>query len=1084
MALESCSPADHVAAAARSAPQGRVAGWPLRPLARPIRAALLLAAIFAAGGANARAGTNVGTVSGFVTDPTNVPLRGVSVAAVSPSARYSAKTDSRGFYVMTGVVPDTYLISFQLQAYESASVPGVTVSSDQQIAVSVRLSRALREIGKLTTRASSGSAFQPLQTTDTYTVTSQQIETIQGRSSNTSETNLLLALPGATLDSTGHPVLRGGRENEQGYQYEGIDYTDAFTSQFTNGLQIAGVGGLQLTPGAGDGSQGNSGTGIINLLTKRGTYPGFGKIELAVGGPAFYHQAQFEYGWATPDGRLSNYTTFTGANLGFQFGRPGVEARTIGQFFGAGSAVEQEFVDNLVFKFGRDNNQSLQVFADIAQHTRRYDYGGTAALNYRSGDPYFLAFAGAGLGLSTPQLQQIISFEPGQSSPQQPIARPGLTYYEPNQTLKLQYNWNIDSSTFLASKFYRVNAVATFDAPYGGPSPFDFSGTVDQGGQRTGFTIDATRQISEKHLLKAGAKFEYLKPTYNEPDSSFGFWNLTPFLGSGFDAVSFLNPANSGAAVCPLGTDGNGASYCGYLNQFFPNGTPRIPSYLEQTATNRQDLSAYLVDVWSPNSKLKVNLGGRIDAANYKLPGYDSGLYLPTGTDANGNPQYTYDKATRQPRVFEPNVGIAWQFRPNDSVRASYARSVLLAPLGDVDLYVPPGAYATFKNIPSYDAYGAALAGLPVGTANPAMWCGVSANQICANFAEQLRWANQNFFAGVPIQPVKPETFNNYEFSYSHNFTHGIALKITPFYRRGYDALALVATPKLGPGGQPVLDGEGNPLLNPAVATNLGVDRTTGVEFFLTKEAEYGLSGSLSATYLNETSNVIPTSDSEDFFPSIPPASLAAGNQYRVGFVSPFQVVAAFQYRWRSGLRINPSLSYVRGLPLGSGTLTAIQLNGQAVNVPNTNVTISSQLGGTTAATQYVDPANPGTLTSPNVAATRGTPERPSAGGFLSSGQVTGNLTLEFSPPKSKTTFGVQVFNVFNQIYGVPGLNPRWQPVATGVGGPLTGKTPFDPLYAGLGFANYNAQAFGFDPYLIGPNRQPTSYQAYLRVNL
>jgi hypothetical protein len=158
----------------------------------------------------------------------------------------------------------------------------------------------------------------------------------------------------------------------------------------------------------------------------------------------------------------------------------------------------------------------------------------------------------------------------------------------------------------------------------------------------------------------------------------------------------------------------------------------------------------------------------------------------------------------------------------------------------------------------------------------------------------------------VPIQPTKPATFSNWDLSFSHVFPNAVGVKVTPFYRRGYDAPVLVAGPKLTAAGQPVFDANGAPILNPSVTTNLGINRTTGVEMQVTKDAALGVSGQLTATYINELTNILPTQSNEDFFPSVSLASLALGNVYRVGFLSPFQTNLALQYKTRGGFRINP----------------------------------------------------------------------------------------------------------------------------------------------------------------------------------
>jgi len=305
-----------------------------------------------------------------------------------------------------------------------------------------------------------------------------------------------------------------------------------------------------------------------------------------------------------------------------------------------------------------------------------------------------------------------------------------------------------------------------------------------------------------------------------------------------------------------------------------------------------------------------------------------------------------------------------------------------------------------------------------------------------------------------------------------------VAVKITPFYTRGFDIVDQVSNVI---GTNPATNA---PLFGPALATNDGNEKTTGVEFLLTKEANYGFSGQLSATYLNKFSNVPPLSRSEDFFPTIPTASLDLGNLYRVGYISPFQSTLAVEYKSKGGLRINPQIFYNKGYPENPGSLTAVFLNGVAANVPNTNVTGPSN--GLTPG-EFVDPANPGTIPKPNVAATLGTPTTSSAGGILSNARISANVTFEYSPPLTHSTFGIQIMNLFDELYGRPSLNSDVQPVSTGAFGPQTGQlknyqVPFTSLVPYL--AATPASEFGGLPYNILYANTPTTVLFYYQLKL
>jgi Carboxypeptidase regulatory-like domain/TonB dependent receptor len=1061
-----------------------------RGYGRPLIAGLLLAfALFLNSAGSLMAGTT-GTISGTITDAkTGNGIANVKVAAVAPTARYSTVTDGKGFYAFTGVEPDTYTLSFELTGYQPSSATGVNVFADQVSNVTLKLEHSLVTIGRVTARSTTG-AYQPTQTQDTYTLNTSQIDTQLGQADNVSETALIVSLPGASLDSSGYPVIRGGRENEEGFQYEGIPYTDAFTNQFVNSLALnGGVQSVQLTPGAGDASTGNSGTGTLNLIAKRGARPSFGQVDLEAVAQPYSHHLQAEYGFATPNGRVSNYISFLGTRDGNQYGPWGAPAASVGAgaFYGTSFTSSGDLTDNFFYKFGRDNNQSIQVFYQNQMYTFSQNYGGIGTLCFITCDKYALANLNDfnfGL-LSNAQIQEVTGLDPYQTSPTQMLNRYD-TYYQPNDTFKVQYSNNIDASTYVTTKFYKVNSVVTFDFPNGGQT---YTGNTSlQGGQSTGTTLDATKQLNSKNLLKLGGQWAFLHPVYNFLDPEYGELALSGFGSGAFEVFDFL-PNNNPNSPC-LASSVSLAD-CGYIyNKFNPNNEPRIPAFLETTGTNRQDYAGYLNDTFTASDRLKIDGGLRLDGTNYRIPsvapcnaynaqgqylddpaygGGNNCMYAHNAFDSHGNPITVLQPDVKNPNVIEPRLAVSFQLTRNDALRASYGRSVEFAPLGDIDWVVSRDYYTSRygKIPPNPDSF-------PV--------CGVTGSTTCSSYGDQLYWENQNEISGVPYQPVKPETFNNYDFSYSHEFSGNVGLKLTPFYRRGYDAIALTQTVKTNSQGQPILDAAGGVQFNPSVATNDGQENTSGIEFLVTKDAAYGLTGSFSATYINEFSNVPPLSDSEDFFPSIPPASLALGNLYRVGFLSPFQATLAVAWKSHFGLKINPVISYNKGYPIGNGVYTATYINNVAYNVPNTNVTNPD---GSTAAQLYVDPQNPGSMYHPNIAAYRGGGLGPSPGASLSSAQFMTNLGIEFKAPGSKSTFGVYIANLFNQLYAQPpGINSRYQPVATNIAGPITGQSSLPLDFPGEGFANWGSTRQGSLPYLFSQYNEPTTFRFYYQLGL
>ena len=552
-----------------------------------------------------------------------------------------------------------------------------------------------------------------------------------------------------------------------------------------------------------------------------------------------------------------------------------------------------------------------------------------------------------------------------------------------------------------------------------------------------------------------------------------------------------MSPYSISTAQCNPTLNGAIFQVCG--TNAINGGVGTLPSALqlpysdEGTHTTRQDWSLYVKDTFSPTDRLKFDLGLRLDAANWLKPACTIEWCAPTSytTDALGNVTafaFNYDNDTSKPRVLEPRAAVSWQATRNDAFRFSYGRSVQFPSIAQVDVTGQESAYSAYAGIPSHDV----LTGTTATFCSVAPQIGLAYSAPCSSYAQQLYWENQYAILGIPITPLKPVTYNNLDFSYSHLFPHQLSVKVTPFYNKSFNQIAATAQ-QLVKNGVPLVDVNGNPILGPSVNSNLGKSQIMGTEFLLTKEAAYGLSGSLSLTYQNEFSNVVPTSPSEDFYPSIPPASLQLGNLYRVGYLSPFVGALALQERTHTGWRINPVIYYNRGYPISPGLLTANTVNGVPYNLPNTNITNSSQLGGAPGADRYVDPRNPGTMFAPNIDATRGTADANSAGGILSAARFTPvQLTIEYTSPKNPKagTIGLLITNLFNQLYGEPGLNTRYQPVATGIAAPYSGYSSSATVPYYYGVYNYLPFRGGNEAYLLTPNNVPRTVQLYYQVNL
>ena len=1002
------------------------------------------------------AGGQYGSIQGFVIDgKTKAVIVGATVSAAAPTGQFKAVTDSRGYFNILGVNVDTYTVSIEAKGYEPISVFGVTVFGDNPANLGqIGLAKSLTTIVRVTARAAT-SVYQPNQTVDSYSVSGERILETAGKASATDETALALAVPGVSLTNTGNITIRGGLRTEVGYQYDGVDFTEPFFSQNASNNRYNGIASLQVVEGAGDATQGNVGGGVINLIPKRGTYPPDGSLDFEAGAPNYFHQFAAEYGIASRDGRISDYISYNGQRDVPYSGYPSANAAQYNNYYGLSYEKNDDLVNNFIYKFGKNNSQSLQILY-LNRNLQQYgNLGGiTSATKYYPGDPSNPFYGDPfGEGLPAGTYSKLIGLNPG--TPQNgnyTVTSPEEVSFNPTRYLKFEYDNALNNSTFLQARFYNWETLQGGSDNTGSSTIVDSFGlgaypTWNQtGGPRVGGTIDLTKQFSSKNVVTIDTKYETAHPIWDGYDPNAGY-----FLEYAFGYIGDWLPG-------------------GYLSQFFPNGVPRMPATgINYNKAWYQTFGVGLREQWQPNDRFKADLGVREDGQDQN---YGVNPFNQIPGDGVNPSDVTPGSITRKyldPREIEPRIALNYQMGSNDAVRAGYGRSVVF--LNAQTSGTPGGMYnaAPYLNIPADPALNECGSGKNVTKANP------SGLVPCQNFAEQMYWLYDQNFDAPDLGGALPAVYNNYDFTYQHQFAGGYGLRITPFYKLGTNLPSFALLTGLAAGA--------------AVFTvnNEGINRTTGLELGVTTpEHRYGFSGFFSATYQNVIGSTPPLIGGEDALPINGSGSLGLGDTYRAGYVSPLSARIGGTYKTKSGFRFTPTLQYDIGYPFTIGNTiatnctpftNAIQVNfGCAV----TQIPGFQSQGGTSNSTNYVDPANPGTAAHPNIAWTRGTPGTSSSGGVLWQSNLQANFTTEYET--HGTTIGIAVKNLFGNVYNgqVPIVNPYYQPVANGLSGPLTGKNPYNGVTAAYANVPRDAYAYSNGAYLLLPY-QPMTLNLYLQ---
>ena len=193
------------------------------------------------------------------------------------------------------MVPDTYTVTVAKEGtIETLVQRGVTVLADQVQNLTLIARPSIKTLATVTTRASS-DLIKPGTTANVYSVNAAaqaRSAVLGGGGAANQGYSAIAALPGAYVPPGNSGWfqtvnIRGGDYDQVGYEFDGVPVNRSFDNYPSSNLSAIGQQELQLYTGAAPASaEGQGLAGYINQVIKSGTYPGFGNIDLGIGGPS------------------------------------------------------------------------------------------------------------------------------------------------------------------------------------------------------------------------------------------------------------------------------------------------------------------------------------------------------------------------------------------------------------------------------------------------------------------------------------------------------------------------------------------------------------------------------------------------------------------------------------------------------------------------------------------------------------------------------------------------------------------------------------------------------------------------------
>jgi hypothetical protein len=1008
-------------------------------------------------GSGAKAGTT-GGIAGYVSDAKGAPIAGVHVSAVGKTDLVQTTTIASGFYAVNGLPLDTYSVTFSKEGYIVQTVSNIAVVQDQSIRVNARL-EAIKTLARVVARTST-SLVQPTVTASTYVINQSRLSDINGTPQDLNGFQALGSLPGVmsgTGFSPGHPfpTIRAGSVQDVGYQYDGVDVANpavggfyAFVSQ-----PLTGVSSVQLSTGGYDVSEGNTNSGIINEVIKRGAYPGSGQATIRVSSPIYGHELSFDYGGATPNNRFSYYFSFGGLRDAVAYG----DQNTLLPLM-VGNFVFQTLnadVLNVFYRFGQSNRDELQFLTTTTASTVTFNYLADPTIAPYASNNGNVQAASDPFGLRdfTTFQSSYMTLFPGQVAYQQDTG--AADTHTLNYVInKLSFKRQLTPASFLDLRAFRVNANVVAWFPYGSGS---FTGSYfDLTTNVFGEAFDYSSQINARHELSFGADGLYNQILLVNPAPSLEpFFEPLEDLGCPQAAIALGKPSVGGCYIAPF----NAA-----LNTRLGLGLPTDPGHAPMSTyaddseglndpTHRWD--AWIKDRFSPNARLTIVFGLRWDKQDIPIPPNAAELNTTYYVNDSGEvvtvPGQPIGADVTQPSQLSPRLALSYQMDACDALRLSYGKNIEFVPTIELE-----STYNIPASLQNCNVTNGCLLPLP----------GYGATNHVTNLYQQIL-LDLNTKALQQYSPVLPQSAVNVDFSYERDFGHGVELRLTPYYRMGTNYVVgtrqlLFALPS------------GTPVYGPLKAINAGINKNTGIELALQRSAQTGLSGLLSATYDNTLANY-----DGDFNPTVNSAALAAGHFFHITYVAPLTATLNLAYDTPSGWHASTTVSFDSGYRYGVGKKTFVfDPSGKPVQVLNTDLPMTPS-----QAYYFTDPTNPGTMFAPNITASRGTPEGDDPGTLFTPATALVNLTLAHDLGNGPNNFqvGVRAQNVFGN-YTPIGIPPNLYYVPQGFGGygPGSGYNT-NQCAPGQTFAcepfQYN---YSVHPYESEPSGPPRVYTFFL----
>ena len=299
-----------------------------------LAAAMAVAVVLSVGAANAQSGSNSGSISGAVLDPSGAVVANASVEIHNPVTGYDRKTtsDSKGNFGFVNVPFNNYHMTVTAAGFDKTA-QDVEVRSVVPASVQVNL-----QVLASTTTVSVEAAGDLVENDPTshQDVDRELIDKLpMGSGSSSMSTLVGLATPGVASDSDGQ-IHGYGDHAENSFSIDGQPMTDQSSKTFSNQVPVDSIQSMEVIAGAPPAEYGGKTSVVIVAATRSGQ------------------------GITSPHGSITtSYGSFGSSNLSADVAYGG---KSWGNFISVGGLNSGRFLDAPEFAVIHDKGNEQNLF--------------------------------------------------------------------------------------------------------------------------------------------------------------------------------------------------------------------------------------------------------------------------------------------------------------------------------------------------------------------------------------------------------------------------------------------------------------------------------------------------------------------------------------------------------------------------------------------------------------------------------------------------------------------------------------------------------------------------------------------------